>query len=305
MEIATRGVAVEQCNYPLTWEFDIQTYHSEWGLGWIGDPNATFTVGVHYGIRIVGRRATWSLTESGVWVQGATEIVSEVGTGNEEHLKIEMQGIPCDGLWQFFFRQAMIGKVNTYEGNRMGGRTTGPRESAAFRKMTLSMDADESYDRGLQYVSLVDPANNVDLSVQLPVSDIPAIPNDRLLYALYYLDKNGEPTRIWHTKGRSDYDTLVGHIVQGALRYKQLPSRRITGEIFTGRHVDMNTVVRDDKYLRAGYWVNSIELDALQDSYESELTQMPGLIRSAGSDGTDSILSDFTADRRRRMEERE
>lgn len=151
-------------------------------------------------------------------------------------------------------------------------------ESAAFRKMTLSIDAGDSYDKGLRYESLVDPANNVDMSVTLPVSDIPAIPNDRLLYALYYLDAAGNPTRIWHTKGRNDYDTLVGHIVQGALRYKQLPSRRITGEIFTGQHIDMNTVVRDDKFLNAAYYLNSIELNALDDSYNSELTEMPRLL---------------------------
>jgi len=93
-----------------------------------------------------------------------------------------------------------------------------------------------------------------------------------------YLDTSGNPTRIWHTKGRNDYNTLVGHIVQGVLRYKQLPSRRITGEIFTGQHIDMNTVVRDDKFLNAAYYPNSIELNALDDSYNSELTEMPHLL---------------------------
>ena len=195
-------------------------------------------------------------------------------------MKIEIDGIPCDGEWRFFVRQTLIGKITTYT-DRFGnpsGRTSGYMESAAFRKMTLSIDAGDSYDKGLRYESLVDPANNVDMSVTLPVSDIPAIPNDRLLYALYYLDAAGNPTRIWHTKGRNDYDTLVGHIVQGALRYKQLPSRRITGEIFTGQHIDMNTVVRDDKFLNAAYYLNSIELNALDDSYNSELTEMPRLL---------------------------
>lgn len=287
-EIATRGVAVEQCNYRLTLVFGLQTYHNEWGLGWIRDPNKSYTVGVHYGMRIVGAKATWSLAETGVWVQGDTEIVSEVKTGNEENIEIEIQGIPIDGRWQFFFRQTMLGKVNTYGDS---GRTSGHLERAAFRKMALRMDADEDYDKGLQYESLVDPANNVDMSVRLPVSDIPAIPNDRLLYALYYLDAVGNPTRIWHTKGRSDYDTLIGHIVQGALRYKQLPSRRITGEIFTGRHIDLNTVVRDDKYLKAGYSINSIELNALDDSYNSELIEMPGLIRSEAPPADDDCIA--------------
>lgn len=275
-EICTKGVSIEQCNYPLTLEYGIQTYHSEWG-GSYNRPDKNYTVGVHYGIRIISQKETWSLAETGVWVRGDREIVSEVKTGSEQNIKIEIQGIPCDGEWQFFFRQTLIGKV-TYHGS--GVRSSGHRESASFRKMTLTIDAEESYDQGLKYESLIDPANNIDLSVQLPVSDTPAIPNDRLLYALYYLDSKGYPTHIWHTKGRSDYDTLVGHIVQGALRYKQLPSRRITGEIFTGHHVDMNTVVLDDKYLHAGFYVNSIELNALEDSFNSELTEMPGLIQS-------------------------
>jgi len=258
----------------------LQTYHREWGLG-IYRPNESVDVAVYYGVRIIGEKATYSLAESGSWVQSSDgEIASTVKTGNEQNMKIEIDGIPCDGEWRFFIRQTLIGKITTYT-DRFGnpsGRTSGYLESAAFRKMTLSIDAGDSYDKGLRYESLVDPANNVDMSVTLPVSDIPAIPNDRLLYALYYLDAGGNPTRIWHTKGRNDYDTLVGHIVQGALRYKQLPSRRITGEIFTGQHIDMNTVVRDDKFLNAAYYLNSIELNALDDSYNSELTEMPHLL---------------------------
>lgn len=279
-EVVTRGFSVEQCNFPLVWEFGLQTFHREWGLG-VYRPNESVDVAVHYGVRIVGEKATYSLTESGSWVQSSDgEIASTVKTGNEQNMKIEIDGIPCDGEWRFFIRQTLIGKITTYT-DRFGnpsGRTSGYQESAAFRKMTLSIDAGDSYDKGLRYESLVDPANNVDMSVTLPVSDIPAIPNDRLLYALYYLDAAGNPTRIWHTKDRNDYDTLVGHIVQGALRYKQLPSRRITGEIFTGQHIDMNTVVRDDKFLNAAYYLNSIELNALDDSYNSELTEMPHLL---------------------------
>ena len=279
-EVATRGFPVEQCNFPLVWEFGLQTFHREWGLG-VYRPNESVDVAVHYGVRIVGEKTTYSLTESGSWVQSSDgEIASTVKTGNEQNMKIEIDGIPCDGEWRFFIRQTLIGKITTYT-DRFGnpsGRTSGYLESAAFRKMTLSIDAGDSYDKGLRYESLVDPANNVDMSVTLPVSDIPAIPNDRLLYALYYLDAGGNPTRIWHTKNRNDYDTLVGHIVQGALRYKQLPSRRITGEIFTGQHIDMNTVVRDGKFLNAAYYLNSIELNALDDSYNSELTEMPHLL---------------------------
>lgn len=177
-EVVTRGFPVEQCNFPLVWEFGLQTYHREWGLG-IYRPNESIDVAVHYGVRIVGEKATYSLTESGSWVQSSDgEIASTVKTGNEQNMKIEIDGIPCDGEWRFFIRQTLIGKITTYT-DRFGnpsGRTSGYLESAAFRKMTLSIDAGDSYDKGLRYESLVDPANNVDMSVTLPVSDIPAIP---------------------------------------------------------------------------------------------------------------------------------
>ena len=85
---------------------------------------------------------------------------------------------------------------------------------------------------------------------------------------------------MWHTKGLQDYNSLVGHLMACALRYKQLPAKRISGEMFTGRHIDMNTVVQDDRYLGAGFYINSIELDACEDSYDSELVEMPRLLRS-------------------------
>lgn len=281
VEIATCGEHVEQCNFPLTWECGMQVYHSEWGLGVIRNPNTAVVVEVHYGVRIVGEGATYSLSEGGAWVAGDREIVREMKTGSEENMKIEIDGIPCDGEWQFFFRQTLIGRVTSYGGREDGttsGRTSGHLESVAFRNMSLTLDAGDRYDAGLHYKALVNPANNVDMGITFPVGDIPAVPNDRLLYSLYYLDAAGNPTRTWHTKGRRDFGTLVEHVVQGALRFRQRPSLRITGELFTGAHLDMNTVVRDDKFLHAAYAVNSLELNALDDSYDCELVEMPGLL---------------------------
>ena len=73
----------------------MQTYHREWGLG-VYRPNESVDVAVHYGVRIVGEKATYNLTESGSWVQSsAGEIASTVKTGNEQQVKIEIDGIPC------------------------------------------------------------------------------------------------------------------------------------------------------------------------------------------------------------------
>lgn len=279
---------VEQCNYPLRWEFSMLTTHREWTAFSYSKPSENYAVKVSYGVQVVGKDATYHLSEGGNWSSTETDIVSEVKTGNDQNIKIDIDGIPCDGEWRFYIRQTLIGKVNTYDSGRP--YSSGHMESVTFKSMTLTLDADDMYDSGLQYEAMVNPANNADMSLTLPVSDIPAIPNDRLLYSLYLLDASGNPTRLWHNRMKNDYDTLIGHFVQCALRYKQLPARRITGEMFTGQHIDMNTVVQDDKYLRAGFQINSIELNALGDTFDCELTQMPDLLSAdTPAEGDDCI----------------
>ena len=287
--IYSKGVEVAQCNFPIQWEFSLQTYYREWTSVRFTDYKDNYAVNVHYGIRIVAAGATYYLTNSGAWSQSETTIVSEVKTGTPESVKIEIDGFPADGMLQFFLRQTLKGKITYYESNR-GNYSSGYQENATFSQMNISIDAGDNYDKGLRYQSLVNPANNVEMSITLPISDIPAIPNDHLLYALYYLDVDGNPTRLWHTRGANNYDTLVGHIAQTALRYKQLPSKRLTGDIFTSTHIDMNTVLLDDKYLHAAYSVNSIELKALDDCYNCELTEMPRYISAAKPEEDDDCI---------------
>ena len=298
--IYTKGKEVAQCNFPIQWEFSLQTTHREWTSERYTNIAENYAVNVHYGIRVVAAGATHYLTDSGEWSQGETCIVSEVKTGTPESIKVEINGIPADGTLQFFIRQTLIGKIEYYESNR-GRYSSGHQENATFSQMTMTIDAGDNYDKGLKYESLVNPANNVEMSIALPVSDIPAIPNDHLLYALYYLDSEGNPTRLWHTKGANNYDTLVGHIVQSALKYKQLPTKRLTGDIFTAAHLDMNTVLQDTKYLHAAYSVNSIELQALDDTYNCELTEMPRFIvkdkPAAGDDCVRVLSFDFEIQR--------
>ena len=290
--IYTKGVEVAQCNFPIQWEFSLQTSHRQWRSSSYNSRNENYTITVHYGIRIVTAGYTYYLTDSGDWSTAETSLVSEVKTGTPENVKVEINGIPADGILQFFIRQTLIGNITYYEntGSGRGGYSTGEQENATFSQMSMTIDAGDNYDKGLKYESLVNPANNVEMSIALPVSDIPAIPNDHLLYALYYLDAEGNPTRLWHTKGANNYDTLVGHIVQSALKYKQLPSKRLTGDIFTSAHLDMNTVLQDTRYLHAAYSVNSIELQALDDIYNCELTEMPRfIIEDTPAEGDDCV----------------
>ena len=129
------------------------------------------------------------------------------------------------------------------------------------------------------------------MDIELPVSDIPSIPNDLLLYSLYFEKYNGVVTRLWRTKGKEDYATLVQHMAISALKMRQVPAKRLSGEIFTSLHIDLNTVILDDKYLHAGFYVNSLEVDGLGDSYNAELVELPRLINpDIPPEGDDCVL---------------
>lgn len=287
--LSTAGCAVKRCNYALTWEFNISTYYQTWTAGSYSRPTQNYAINVYYGIKVVGTSETYYLTESGDWSDTETNVVTEVKTGDAQNMNIDINGIPCDGLWYFYIVQTLDGKVNKYY-NRGQLVTSGYLQRATFSKMTLMIDAGDLYEEGLSEEILVNAANNSELSISLPISDIPDIPNDHLLYSLYYLYSDGSPTRLWHTKGRSDHETLIGHLVLQALRFKQLPSRRITGDIFTKLHVDLNTVIKDEVYTKTGYLVNSIELNALDDTYNSELVEMPRLFETeVPAEGDDCI----------------
>ena len=116
--IYTKGKEVAQCNFPLQWEFSLQTTHREWTSDRYTNIAENYAVNVHYGIRIVAAGSTHYLTDSGDWSQAETCLVSEVKTGTPESIKVEINGIPADGTLQFFIRQTLIGKIEYYESNR-------------------------------------------------------------------------------------------------------------------------------------------------------------------------------------------
>lgn len=295
--LSTSGCSVKRCSYALTWEFNISTYYQTWTAGSYSRPTQNYAISVYYGIKVVGTSETYYLTESGDWSDTETNLVTEVKTGDAQTMKIDINGIPCDGTWHFYIVQTLKGKVTSYI-NRGQRVTSGYMQRVTFSKMTLRIDAGELYEDGLSEEILINAANNTDLSISLPISDIPDIPNDHLLYSLYYLYTDGTPTRLWHTRGRSDHETLIGHLVMQALRFMQLPSRRITGDIFTKLHVDLNTVIKDGIFTKTGYLVNSIELNALDDTYNSELVEMPRLFETdtpaAGDDCICVATFDFS-----------
>ena len=284
--IETYGTQVEKCTYKLTLEYAIRAQHAKYGSSYRTTGDNEYKLNFYYGVKVVGATATYWLQDDGQWVTSEGFMMVEAKTSTEESKKVEIEGIPVSGRLVFYIKQTLKYSVSTSNRTRYG-----EWEGVTISNMSLTMDTGEDYEKSLTSEIMVNHANNADMAIQLPIADIPNIPNDKLIYALYFTNSAGTPTRMWRTRGGNDYNTLVNHLVQCALRYKQLPSRRISGEMFSGKHIDMNTVVQDSKFLLAGFYVNSIELKALEDGHDIELVEMPGLIRTeTPPQGDDCIL---------------
>lgn len=278
-----KGFAVEQCSYTLTLEYVLKIIlgrYSAFGSS-ISRPDDK-ELNIEYGFRIVGAEQTRYLMEDGNWAYNEEYLSDSVKLSTDTNKKIEIKGFPISGRFEMYIKETLKG----YDYGR-----NSYWEYVQFKDLVMQIDTGDDYENSLKYDVVSNPANNVDMSVSLPIADIPNIPNDRLIYSLYFTDSDGKPTRMWRSKGGNDYNSLVNHIVSCALRYKQLPAKRISGEMFTGKHIDMNTVVQDDKYLRSGFYVNSIELNCLNDSYNSELVEMPGLLRKENPPEGDDCVS--------------
>lgn len=284
--IQTYGYQVEKCTYKMTLEYAIRAQHAKYGSSYRTSGDNEYKVKFYYGLKIAGSSATYWLQDDGQWVAYEGFLEEEAKTSTETTKKIEIEGIHISGKLIFYMKQTLKYSVSTSNRTRYG-----EWEAVTFYNMSLKMDTGDDYENSLKHEAMVNHANNVDMAIQLPIADIPNIPNDQLIYSLYFTNSSGKPTRMWHTRAGNDYNTLLNHLVQCALRYKQLPSRRISGDMFSGRHIDMNSVVQDSKYLLAGFYVNSIELKAVDDDYNIELVEMPGLIQvETPPQGDDCIL---------------
>ncbi len=284
-EMIHAGCAVQKCSYTLKLEYTLKCYNNSYrAIGGSSNPDNT-VIPIEYGFKVVGEEETMWLSPDGVWSTVEAHFSEELTLSSEESRDVEVGGFPIDGLFQFYIRQTLEG-YNTSRSDYY--------ETLLIGSLQLEMDAGDDYDSSLSYSAISNTANNVDMLIELPIADIPYIPNDNLIYSLYFTDSEGTPTRMWYTKGGNDYNTLVNHLVVCALKYRQLAARRISGEMFTGKHIDMNTVVQDDKYLHAGFYVNSIELKCLEDSYDSELVEMPGLLLSEEPPEGDDCIEELS-----------
>ena len=308
--IETKGYPLTQCSYTLTLEYSLRAQYAKYGSSYRTTGTTEHIVKFYYGLKLIGKTKTYWLQDDGQWVTSEGFIMDEVKTSTEINRKIEIEGIPESGTLKFYIKQTLIYNVTgsgrgSTSGSSSGGTTNHPSytrsgewEAVSFYNMSLTMDTGDDYEKSLSRTTLINQANNVEMGIDIPISDIPNIPNAESIYTLFFTDKKGAPTRMWYSKGKNDHNTLINHITQCALRLKRRPSRRITGEIFTGKMIDLNTIIEDEKYLQVGFYINSLELDALGDIYNVELVEMPGFLDTEQpAPGDDCILArslDFT-----------
>lgn len=172
--IITTGCSVQQCNFNICWEFMLKAGYSNYtsvsGSGSSSSQrNNTHTVTLGFGVKIVSTdgQTTYWLDSDGGWNTEETDLSATATTGTDENFKVDIGGIPCDGTWYFYIIQTLIGSTTS-----SGRNYYRVYERMTFYDMKMTIDAGDLYDQGLIYSTLVNPANNVNLDIELPVSDI-------------------------------------------------------------------------------------------------------------------------------------
>ncbi len=270
----SRGVMIESCSTPMTLKFTPKAgyYKVVYGLGGgRPSPDYSVTLEIAFTIRTSDNR-DYFLSEDGRWQTEEYYMSYTAELISSNSINIEIKGFNIEGLFRVAIKQTLSGwdtSVGKYE------------ESCTLEEFSLSIDDNTIFEDALHSEFTSNPGNNLDMAITLPIADIAQLPNNPLLYALYCMLSDGTPTAKWKERDTTEYLPLIQHIVKCAKKYKENPSRIIQAEMFTGKHIDMNTVVQDDKYLRTAFYVNSIELKCLEDCYNSELVEMPNLIHNA------------------------
>ena len=188
----------------------------------------------------------------------------------ESDIKYSIPGFPQNGSLLFTIYQTLERR-----------ESSSPRdpskmvESCYYNNFEIELEDGEDSEKALTSTYLISALNNVDLEVDIPISDIVHVPNNNILYQQYYLHK-GKPTNYWHAKGDNNYLSLNDCIYNSACTFHQNPSRTISGDMLTSKHIDLNSIFIDDKYLHTSFFTNSLEYNTVEDTYAVELVELPG-----------------------------
>lgn len=144
-----------------------------------------------------------------------------------------------------------------------------------------SSESSENYD----YYRNVDVNCVSDIELSIPVASVNRTPNFSYSYALYYVNSEGVAITLFHTLGKNDSGTLLDHLVRQMLQFHSRATYIISGDIRSGKHIDMNTVIVDDLYLERSFYINAQELDCRGDNFNVEMKELVGDWLSQPTDG--------------------
>lgn len=148
-----------------------------------------------------------------------------------------------------------------------------------------SGDSDEEGNTAATYERFVDVNCTSDLELSLPVASYNTSPNFIYSFALYYVDSEGDPISLFHTLGKNDACSLLEQMVRQVLQFHSKPAMMISGDIRSGKHIDMNTVIVDDLYLNKSFYINAQEVDCRGDNFNVEMKELVGDNLNVADDG--------------------
>lgn len=203
------------------------------------------------------------------------DFISSNTAGVQENVSHEIIGIPEAGIINFVFSE-IKSDVEGFFG------------CLWFKKFTLNFESDSSENTQVFSIS---NNQNEELNIDLKVSDALRQANTKYVYSLFFTYSDGKPTILWHSYGHKNYMTLLQHIINSAIIFRQAATKQIVGTMFTGKHVDLNTVVQDNNYLNTCYYVNSMQLRAKYDKIiDLELNEFPNLLQNNPEQKGDCVL---------------
>lgn len=236
-------------------------------------------IAFEYAVKLIGAEKTYWYTDEDEPRETEAYKSATLNFNEETELSITIPEIPFDGTLVFAFKQAF-----TIIGNAYYTKTERCILAAVSLGVNPKTDSngneDDVFDESLTTTVVVNEGNTEEMTIEPHFSDIPNMPNNSLIYSVFPEMEDGTPTALWCRKGKQDYDTLAQHLAISAVTLRQNPAITIDGPLFTSRHVDMNTVLCDDKFLHRGLYVNSISLAMWSDSYEIKAVELPNLTKS-------------------------
>lgn len=187
--------------------------------------------------------------------------------------ELEVQGIPVSGKLRITFDITALPSVS-------------PHSYLDFRDFEFSVARGEDGEKSSEtYERMVDANCTSDLELRLPVVSYNLTPNFTYTYILYFVDSEGNPITLFHTRGKTDNLSLLEQMILQALTFHSRPGMVISGDIRSGKHIDMNTVIVDDLYLDKSFYINSSEVDCRGDNFNVEMKELVGDLLNVANDG--------------------